>query len=289
MTSFSISKRMLSKEIQSAIVLALKEDLGRGDFTTQFCVPKDQVSKGQFIIKSKGVIAGLEVAQAVFQYVDDRCQMAFYVEDGAEVLAGKVVASILGPSQALLSAERVALNFMQRMSGIATQTQKYVKAAPQCTILDTRKTAPGLRALDKWAVRLGGGKNHRFGLDDMILVKENHIEASGSISKALHQVFENNQDQLPVVIEVKTLDEVSVALQFPIYRILLDNFNLSDIQKSVQLVSKKIPLEVSGNVTLKTVGDIAKTGVDFISVGALTHSVKALDISFMLEGKKDDF
>jgi len=260
---------------------ALSEDLGGGDVTSQWTIPADLSVRAQFLVKADGVVAGLAVARIVFAQVDPNVLFTELVPDGTPVHTGDIVAKVEGAGRAILSAERTALNIMQRMSGIATLTRRYVDAAAgtRAVILDTRKTAPGIRVLDKWAVRLGGGKNHRAGLYDMVLIKDNHIAACGGITAAVKHVQSQNAQRLPVEVEVKNLDELQEALWLDVDRIMLDNMSLEEMSQAVQVTNGRIPLEASGNVNLKTVGAIAATGVDCISVGELTHSVKALDIS----------
>jgi nicotinate-nucleotide pyrophosphorylase (carboxylating) len=272
-------------EIAPIIRLALAEDIGTEDVTTRCIVPPDLVLTGKFVAKESGVVAGLAVAQLTFNLLDSQVCFEPYLTDGEPVRAGQTIAVIEGPAPAMLSGERVALNFMQRMSGIATLSRRFVNAVAgtKAVILDTRKTAPGLRRLDKWAVRLGGAANHRFGLDDMVLIKENHITAAGSITEAVSRVRAYDAQRRPVEVEVKNLAELREALSLRVDRILLDNMSLTTINEAVRIANGQSPLEASGNVTLETVTQIAATGVDFISVGALTHSVTALDISLLLE------
>ncbi len=264
---------------------ALDEDIGDGDVTTLCTVPPEAMLDGQFIAKEAGIIAGLEVAKLTFSLMDDRVRFISLVADGDQVEAGKVIAEVSGPGRALLSGERVALNFLQRMSGIATLTRHFVEAVQDTSavILDTRKTAPGLRPLDKWAVRLGGGQNHRFGLYDMVLIKDNHIAAVGSISEAVARVRAQDEQERAIEVEVTTLAELREALELDLDRILLDNMSLGEMREAVRMAGGRIPLEASGNVTLENVADIAATGVDYISIGMLTHSARALDISLSLK------
>jgi nicotinate-nucleotide pyrophosphorylase (carboxylating) len=263
---------------------ALDEDIADGDVTTLCTIPAEAVSRGEFIAKANGIIAGLEVARLTFALVDDRVTVDFSIHDGDAVTKGQIFGRVSGPTRSLLTAERTALNFMQRMSGIATTTHRYVTAVRpyRAIILDTRKTAPGLRVLDKWAVALGGGQNHRTGLFDMVLIKNNHITAVGSITAAIERVRACDDRQRPVEVEVRTLDELREALSLQPDRILLDNMSLDQLREAVHLAAGRVPLEASGNVTLETVNAIAATGVDYISSGALTHSVRALDISLTL-------
>lgn len=277
----------ISEEIRRIIQRALEEDLGPGDVTSRWILPEELVLEGKIIVKADGVVAGLTVAGVVFAMVDDRVDFLPLCLDGQAVPAGTVIAEVKGPGIAILSAERTALNFLQRMSGIATTTRRYVDAVAgtRAVILDTRKTAPGLRVLDKWAVWLGGGQNHRFGLFDMVLIKDNHIAAAGGITRAVERVRQHNRAGLPVEVEVKTLEELEEALAIrpPLDRIMLDNMDMETMRRAVQMTAGRVPLEASGGISLETVRQIAETGVDYISVGALTHSVKALDISLEIE------
>jgi nicotinate-nucleotide pyrophosphorylase (carboxylating) len=274
----------LEEEIARIIRTALAEDIGDGDVTTLATLPEAALFHGDLVAKADGVVAGLEVAQRVFAQLDARVQLTRLAHDGDTVHAGQILARVWGPGRALLTGERVALNLLQRMSGIATLTRRYVEAVQgtQAKILDTRKTAPGLRALDKWAVRLGGGQNHRSGLYDMALIKDNHIAAVGSIREAVRRVRAANGRDLLVEVEVTSLEQLQDALDQPVDRIMLDNMTLNQMRKAVRIADGRVRLEASGNVSLKRVGAIAATGVDYISCGALTHSVKALDISLEL-------
>ena len=266
---------------------ALDEDIAGGDVTTNWTIPSDARLFGQFLIKAEGVLAGLDVARMVFEQIDKGVIFTELSPDGRQVRPGDVVATVEGPGRAILSGERTALNFMQRMSGIATLTHRYVEATAgtKAVILDTRKTAPGMRVMDKWAVSLGGGQNHRMGLYDMVLIKDNHIAACGSITATVERVRAHNSQNLPIEVEVKNLHELREALALTIDRIMLDNMSLEDMQAAVQITNGKVPLEASGNVNLKTVAAIAATGVDYISAGELTHSVRALDISLDIMAK----
>ena len=267
---------------------AVAEDVGEGDITTQALMTANEQVRGHFIAKAEGVVAGLAVAHAVYFLLDPDVRFVPQVPDGARVVSGQVLAIVEGKAPALLTGERVALNFLQRMSGIATLTRRFVDAVAhtQAVILDTRKTAPGLRLFDKWAVRLGGGQNHRLGLYDMVLIKENHIAAAGGITAAVRQVRARYGKRYPVEVEVRTLSELAEALTLPVDRILLDNMDIPTLRAAVEMTAHRVPLEASGNVTLDNVVAIAETGVDFISVGALTHSPRALDISFLLETRE---
>jgi nicotinate-nucleotide pyrophosphorylase (carboxylating) len=251
-------------------------------------VPARSVLKGTFIAKESGIIAGLEVVHETLKYLDPRIKFTAHVSDGERVAKGTVLATVHGNGRAILIAERTALNFFQRMSGIATTTRSYVDAvrSTKAIIVDTRKTAPGLRLLDKMAVRIGGGQNHRFGLYDMALIKENHIAATGGITQAVARVRAMDKKKRPIEVEVRNQDELSEALKLNVDRILLDNMTLDRLHDAVWLTKGKTKLEASGNVSLESVHAIAATGVDIISVGKLTHSVRALDISFLIEAVK---
>lgn len=267
---------------------ALKEDIGKGDITTEAIIPPEITFQGKIIAKESGIIAGLEVAALCFEQVNPVITFQPHCADGQRVGKGEIIALLKGPAGDILKAERVALNFLQRMSGIATLTANYVAAleGTSAVLLDTRKTAPGLRVFDKWAVRLGGGHNHRFGLYDMILIKENHIQVAGSLTEAVNRVRKRFGQKKFIEIEVKNLTELQEALALKVQRIMLDNMNLDDIRQAVRITAGRIPLEVSGNVTLDNITAIAQCGVQYISSGTLTHSVKALDISLLLTGTK---
>lgn len=268
------------------VELALAEDLGdNGDITTRATVPADIRLTGQVVAKAKGVIAGLPAFTAVYQQVDAALNVQLCVHDGAEVDAGTVICTVNGSAGSILSGERVALNFLQRLSGIATLTARFVEAVrgTRAVILDTRKTTPGWRLLEKYAVRMGGGQNHRMGLYDAVMVKDNHIAAAGGLEQAVARVRSDpTARELPLIVEVETLDQLKDALALRPDRILLDNMSLDIMAAAVQLAAGRVSLEASGNVSLATVRAIAETGVDFISVGALTHSAPALDLSIKL-------
>ncbi|MGA7160713.1 MAG: carboxylating nicotinate-nucleotide diphosphorylase [Bacteroidota bacterium] len=275
-------------KIGRLIEQALHEDIGFGDITSESLIPEERLGSAILQVKENGVISGLELAGIVFKYTESQTTVTPHVRDGDFVQAGQTVADVQGTVRGILLGERVALNFLQRMSGIATLTHKYVHAVAgtKAKIIDTRKTAPGLRMLDKKAVRDGGGENHRFGLDQMVLIKDNHIVAAGSIAGALtkcnYYLSEQNL-QLKIELEVTSLGQVEEALACGgLDRILLDNFELEPMGKAVQLINHVVEVEASGGVTLQKVKAIAETGVDFISVGALTHSPKSLDISLEL-------
>lgn len=274
----------LAPEIMSSIERALAEDIGSGDATTNSIVPEAGHLKGVIIAKESGVVAGLPVAQSVFRLLDERVDFAGKVKDGEQISNGQIVAEIEGPARAILTGERTALNFLGRMSGIATRTHEFVEAVSgtKARILDTRKTAPNLRAADKLAVHLGGGQNHRIGLYDMIMIKDNHIDFAGSITEAVRRA-RNHPGNLEIEVEARTLADVAECLDLGVAWIMLDNMSLSNIREAVELVDGRAKLEASGNVNLETVRQIAETGVDFISVGALTHSPKVFDLSLKLK------
>lgn len=271
--------------VMEIIERALSEDIGPGDVTTTWVLDPEREARGRFLVKEQGIIAGLEVAHEVFRQVNEAVRWEPLVEDGAPVKAGQVVALVDGPAAALLSGERVALNFLQRMSGIATLARAYAEAVrgSRAIILDTRKTAPGLRLLDKMAVRLGGAANHRFGLYDMVLIKDNHIAAAGGITPAVQRVRSHNTANLPIEVEVTNLAQLEEALALGVDRIMLDNMDLESMRRAIEIVGGRVPLEASGNITLENVGQVAALGIDYISVGALTHSVQALDVSLEIE------
>ncbi len=273
--------------INEIIRRALAEDIGGGDVTTNSIVSPDSEVSGRFIAKSAGVVAGWDVVRATFRLVDERVKLFQSVSDGTEVKGGESIGKITGPGRAILSGERVALNFLQRMSGIATATRRFVEAAAgtRAVILDTRKTAPGLRVLDKLAVRIGGASNHRTGLYDMVLIKDNHIAEAGRITEAVRRVKKSHAANLKMEVEVRTLDELREAVELGVDRILLDNMSIPEMRRAVKIVRGRVPLEASGNMNIRRITAVAATGVDFISVGALTHSVIAMDISLMIEKK----
>jgi nicotinate-nucleotide pyrophosphorylase (carboxylating) len=258
--------------------------VGDGDLTTEATITPGARYEGRMIAKAAGIVAGLEVARRTFHCLDSSVTFDALVEEGSAVVKGDIIAEVRGPGRALLTGERVALNFLQRMSGIATATRRYVDAVAgtRAAILDTRKTAPGLRLLDKWAVALGGGTNHRIGLYDMALIKDNHIVAAGGIQAAVERVRTADRRGRKIEVEVKNLDELAEALALDVDLIMLDNMTPEQMAEAVRITGNKTPLEASGNVSLETVRRIAETGVDYISVGKLTHSVEALDISFLL-------
>ncbi len=271
----------LPPRIMEAIQRALDEDIGSGDVTSDSILPAEAGMHGQIIAKQAGVVAGLDVAQAVYKTVDPQIKFHFDAGEGACVTDHQTLATVSGPARSLLTAERTALNFLGRMSGIATLTRQFVDAVAgtQAVILDTRKTAPGLRLVDKLAVARGGGQNHRVGLYDMILIKDNHIDFAGSLEEAVRRA-RAAQSGLEIEVEARTLEHVETALKLRVERILLDNMSVETMAEAVRRTAGRARLEASGNVTLETVRRIAETGVDYISVGALTHSAKVFDVSF---------
>ena len=276
---------MKEKLIDELIALAFSEDIGDGDHTTLSAVPESAVGKVQLIIKEEGILAGVAIAERIFHRFDPDLKITVFISDGAEVKYGDIAFTVEGKVRSLLQTERLALNVMQRMSGIATTTRAYVKKleGTSTRILDTRKTTPGMRMLEKEAVCMGGGVNHRIGLFDMILLKDNHVDFAGGIENALARAKEylwQKGKNLPIEIEVRNFDELNRVLAIGgINRIMLDNFNVEDTRKAVEIVAGKYELESSGGITYDTLRQYAETGVDYISAGALTHSVKSLDMS----------
>ena len=273
---YDINERMLQ-----IIRLALREDVGSGDATTNSIVPAAGLLYGHIIAKQDGVISGLKVAEAVYHEVDKAIQIERIASEGQQVSNGMELLTLTGPARSLLTAERVALNFIGRMSGISTMTHRYVEAVAglKAKILDTRKTVPGLREFDKLAVKMGGGMNHRIGLYDMILIKDNHIDFAGSLEKAV-QSARAAKTGLEIEVETRTLQDVKIALDLGVERILLDNMDCDMMREAVEMTDGRAILEASGNVTLENVRQVAETGVDYISIGALTHSVIVFDVSF---------
>lgn len=266
--------------------LAFAEDIGDGDHTTLCCIPADAMGKSHLLVKEEGILAGVEMARKVFNKFDPTMKMDVMIHDGAHVKPGDIAFVVTGKVRSLLQTERIMLNIMQRMSGIATMTHKYVErvAGTGCHILDTRKTTPGMRILEKQAVKIGGGMNHRIGLFDMILLKDNHIDFAGGIANAInrcHEYLKEKNLDLKIEIEVRDFNELQQVLdQGGVDRIMLDNFTPADTKKAVGIINHRYEVESSGGITYDTIRDYAEQGVDFISVGALTHSVKGLDLSF---------
>jgi len=280
-----ISKAQFNKEIELIIANAIREDVGDGDHSSLSCIPKSAQGKAKLLVKDNGIIAGVAFAQQVFAYVDSNLKIDLKIEDGSTVKYGDIVFYVEGASQSILKAERLVLNAMQRMSAIATKTKMFVDLldGTGTKILDTRKTTPGIRALEKWAVKIGGGENHRFALYDMIMLKDNHIDFAGGITKAIektkHYLKETNRD-LKIIIEARNLKEIKEILKSDgIYRILIDNFNYEDTRTAVKLIGNKCLTESSGGINEKTIKEYALCGVNYISSGALTHSVYNLDLS----------
>lgn len=271
--------------LESFVANAIKEDIGNGDHTSLSCIPKDQIGKAKLLVKEDGIIAGIEVAQYIFSYFDSRFKTEIFIKDGTFCKKGDIAFIVEGPSYILLQAERLVLNVMQRMSGIASTTFTYVKELEglKTKILDTRKTTPGFRFLEKEAVRLGGAFNHRFGLYDMILIKDNHIDFAGGIpqviEKANNYLKEKKMD-LKIEIEARSLDDIKEIINIgKIDRILIDNFSIEATRKAVELINGRFETESSGGITLENLRKYGECGVDFISVGALTHHIKSLDLS----------
>lgn len=271
--------------IDDLLTLAFAEDVGDGDHTTLSTIPADEKGKQRLIVKEEGILAGVEIARKVFEKFDPSLEMTVYIEDGAHVIPGDIAFEVEGSVRSLLQTERVMLNIMQRMSGIATQTAKYQARLEglKTKVLDTRKTTPGMRMLEKEAVRIGGGCNHRIGLFDMILIKDNHVDFAGGITQAVDAakkyLAEKGKD-LKIEVEVRNTDEINEALAAGVDRIMLDNFTPERTRDAVKLINGRVEIESSGGITLDTLRDYGECGVDFISVGALTHSVKGLDMSF---------
>lgn len=280
-----ISQEQFQKEIQLIIANAIREDVGDGDHSSLACIPVDAQGKAKLLVKDEGIIAGVEFAKQVFQYVDKDLKVETLIEDGSEVRYGDIVFYVEGASQSILKAERIVLNAMQRMSAIATKTRTFVDLlfGTNTKILDTRKTTPGIRALEKWAVKIGGGVNHRFALYDMIMLKDNHIDFAGGITKAItktKQYLSDNNKDLKIIVEARNLEEIEEILKNDgVLRILIDNFDVVDTKKAVKLIGDKCQTESSGGINEKTARKYAECGVDFISSGALTHSVYNMDLS----------
>lgn len=275
------------EELEDKLIdLAFAEDIGDGDHTTLCCIPEDAMGKSHLLIKEDGILAGVEVAKKVFDRFDNTMKVEVLIGDGAEVKKGDIAMVVTGKVRSLLQTERLMLNIMQRMSGIATMTHKYVEKlkGTKTHVLDTRKTTPGMRMLEKQAVKIGGGMNHRIGLFDMILLKDNHVDFAGGITNAIdrcHAYLKEKNLDLKIELEVRNFDELNQVLTHGgVNRIMLDNFSVADTKKAVELIGGRYETESSGGITFNTIRDYAECGVDFISVGALTHSVKGLDMSF---------
>ncbi len=280
-----ISEDQFKEEIKLIIANAIREDVGDGDHSSLACIPDSATGKAKLLVKDEGIIAGVDFAELVFYFVDPNLKIEVLIKDGSPVKHGDIVFYVEGSSQSILKAERLVLNAMQRMSAIATKTNMFVNLlkGTGTKILDTRKTTPGIRALEKWAVKIGGGENHRFALYDMIMLKDNHIDFAGGITKAIgktkNYLKETGRD-LKIIVEARDLGEIEEILQSEgVYRILIDNFNYEDTRKAVQLIGDTCLTESSGGINEKTIREYAECGVDFISSGALTHSVYNLDLS----------
>ena len=274
-------------ELEDKLIdLSFAEDIGDGDHTTLCCIPEDAMGKSHLLIKEDGILAGVEVAKKVFARFDDTMKVEVLIQDGAHVKKGDIAMVVTGKVRSLLQTERLMLNIMQRMSGIATMTNKYVEKlkGTKTHVLDTRKTTPGLRMLETQAVKIGGGMNHRIGLFDMILLKDNHVDFAGGITNAIdrcHKYLEEKGLKLKIEIEVRNFDELQQVIDHGgVDRIMLDNFSVADTRKAVEIIAGRFETESSGGITFDTIRQYAECGVDFISVGALTHSVKGLDMSF---------
>jgi len=271
--------------IDDLINIAIKEDIGDGDHTSLSCIPKNTVGKAHLLVKEKCIIAGVDLAEKIFQKIDNTLSFNRLINDGEVVEIGDVIFTIEGSSHAISQAERLVLNFMQRMSGIATKTNNYVKLLDglNTKILDTRKTTPGLRTIEKWAVKIGGGVNHRMGLYDMIMIKDNHVDYAGGIEAAItstQEYLSQNNKQIKIEVEARNLTELNEILAVGgIQRIMLDNFSFTDMRTAVKLIDGKYETEASGGITDKTIREYAECGVDFISVGALTHQINSIDLS----------
>jgi len=280
-----ISDKQFNKEIDIIIANAIREDIGDGDHSSLACISEDARGTAKLLVKDEGIIAGIDFARQVFEYVDPGLKLDIKIKDGSTVKYGDICFYVSGLSQSILKSERLVLNAMQRMSAIATKTNEYVKLleGTNTKILDTRKTTPGIRALEKWAVKIGGGENHRFALYDMVMLKDNHIDFCGGITKAIEKTkkyLRENQLGLKIIVEARNLDEIEEILKTEgVYRILIDNFNYEDTRKAVKLINGKCLTESSGGITLETAREYAECGVDYISSGALTHSVYNMDLS----------
>ena len=280
-----ISAAQFQKEIDGIIKNAIREDVGDGDHSSLACIPPSAKGKAKLLVKGNGILAGVEFARQVFDYVDSDLKLDVRIEDGTPVTVGDIAFYVEGSSQSILKAERLVLNAMQRMSAIATKTNQFVKLldGTKTKILDTRKTTPGIRALEKWAVRIGGGENHRFALYDMIMLKDNHIDFAGGITQAIEKTqryLKETNRNLKIIVEARNLNEIREILQSDgIYRILIDNFNLEDTRKAVEIIGDQCLTESSGGINENTIRKYAECGVDYISSGALTHSVHNMDLS----------
>ncbi len=280
-----ISEEQFNREIKGIISNAIREDVGDGDHSSLACIPKSATGRAKLLVKDEGIIAGIAFAKEVFSYVDEGLEVETLINDGSKVTHGDIAFYVKGSSQSILKSERLVLNAMQRMSAIATKTNFFVNLleGTDTKILDTRKTTPGIRALEKWAVKIGGGENHRFALYDMIMLKDNHIDFAGGITKAIektqHYLRDTGRD-LKIIVEARNLQELKEILKSDgVYRILIDNFNYEDTREAVRLIGGKCLTESSGGINEETIRNYAECGVDYISSGALTHSVYNMDLS----------
>lgn len=280
-----ISQEQFENELELIITNAIREDVGEGDHTSLSCIPKNAIGKAKLLVKDEGIIAGVAFAKQVFNKVDSGLLVEVLIKDGTNVKFGDVVLYVSGNSQSILKAERLVLNAMQRMSAIATKTRFFANLleGTKTKVLDTRKTTPGIRALEKWAVKIGGGENHRFALYDMIMIKDNHIDFAGGVSQAIAQTksyLANNNLDIKIIVEARSIQEIKEILDCGgVYRILIDNFNYKDTRKAVALIGDKCLTESSGGINEETIRKYAECGVDYISSGALTHSVYNMDLS----------
>jgi len=280
-----ISETQFQDELKSIIENAIREDVGPGDYSSLACIPASATGKAKLLVKEDGIIAGVEFAKMIFDYVDPGLKVETFINDGTPVKYGDIVFHVEGSSQSILKSERVVLNSMQRMSAIATKTNKYVQLldGTKTKILDTRKTTPGFRAPEKWAVKIGGGENHRFALYDMVMLKDNHNDFAGGITKAIEKTkayLQQNNLDLKIIVEARNLDEIKEILESEgVFRILIDNFNFEDTKTAVALIGDRCLTESSGNINENTIRNYAECGVDYISSGALTHSIYNMDLS----------
>lgn len=280
-----ITQQQFENELKIIIANAIREDIGPGDFSSLACIPENSIGKAKLLVKDDGIIAGVEFAKMIFNYVDSDLKIETFIKDGSTVKYGDIVFMVEGRAQSILKAERLVLNSMQRMSAIATKTNFFVNLlnGTSTKILDTRKTTPGVRAIEKWAVKIGGGENHRFALYDMIMLKDNHIDFAGGVSNAIQKAkdyLKENQLDLKIIVEARSFEEISEILNAGgVYRILIDNFSIEDTKKAVAIIGNHCQTESSGGINEKTIRSYAECGVNYISSGALTHSVYNMDLS----------
>ena len=276
---------MILNEIKPLIDLALKEDIGKGDITTDNIIPKDKKSEAEIIAKEDGVVCGLDVVRFVYKTIDPNIYFMKKTKDGEKVRVGQKIAVIKGNARSILSGERIVLNFLSALSGTSTTTRRYVDKIKKynAKILDTRKTIPGFRILQKYAVSIGGAKNHRMGLYDMVLIKDNHIEANGGIANSVANIRKKIPKNIKIEIEAENLEQVKEALEAKVDWIMLDNMSIEDMKKAIKLINGRTKIEASGGITLDNIEEVAKTGVDYISIGALTHSFNKIDFSMVIK------